>query len=164
MGYKMNFKKKIVVLIVLAFLGMVLVYNSPEENNKYEADLHGTIKAGRLFSWLLFIGSKNSLFRQFDFTEYARSKLKKADIQEVVGIDILDKYEDSGGKYEDELQSILFAESKDIELVALEKRQNMYAMTFKFDNQLIGCPNIPGKGGMVYSAVFRYYEPHDGIL
>lgn len=156
----MKHKTVVVILIVLVCLGLVRVYNSPEENHKYEADLHGTIKAGRWFSWLLFIGNKGWLLDQFDFTDGARSKLKKADIQQVFWKDILDKYNAGGGKYEGELRSMLFREPEDIELVALERQQAFLAMTFTLN----GCPIVPSKGKMLCSIVFRYYQPVNGSL
>lgn len=161
----MKYKKMIVmVLIVLACLGILGVYNSPEENSKYENDLQGIMKAGSWYSWLLFIGNKGWLLREFDFTESAKSKLEKANIQEVISLDIMDKYRVGGGKYEDELRSILFAEPEDIELVAFERRQNYMAMTFIYNDQFDESPDIPDKGRMVYSVVFRYYEPHNDAL
>lgn len=156
----MKRKTVVVILIVLVCLGLVWVYKSPEENHKYKADLHGTIEVGRWFSWLLFIGNKYSLLEQFDFTDEARSKLKKADIQQVFWKDILDKYNAGGGKYAGELKSMLFKEPDDIELVALERQQSFLAMTFTLN----GCPIVPGKGKMLCSIVFRYYQPVNGSL
>jgi hypothetical protein len=159
----MRHKTVVVILIGLLCFGLFQVYDSPDENHKYEDDLQGTIRKGHSFSWLLFMGNKHQLLDQFDFIEEARSKLNKANVQEVSGIEILDKYKDGGGRYENELRSILFTESKDIELVVLERQRNYIAMTFKFNKKFTESPDIPGKGRMLYSVVFRYYEP-DGAL
>jgi hypothetical protein len=153
---KMNLKKKIVVILIVSiFFGIVLVYNSPEENSKYKNDLHGIINAASRFSWLLFVGDKKLLLSEFDFTDYAKSKLMKANIHYVLAIDILNKYKAGGGKYEKKLKSVLFKEPEDIELVALESQRHYLAMTYTLNDG----PNIPDKGEMLYSIVFRYYQP-----
>lgn len=155
----MRSKTVVVILIVLVCLGLIRVYNSPDENHKYEADLQGTIKAGHWFAWLLFIGNKDWLLDRFELTAGARTKLKEADLQQVFAVEILDKYKVGGGKYISALRSVLFEEPEDIELVTLERQQNYTAMTFKLKEGLITRPDPPGKGGMVYSVVFRYYQP-----
>lgn len=156
--------KLIIVIIVLLCIGLLRVYNSPDENHKYENDLQSTIKAGHWFSWLLFIGNKYWLLDQFDYYEKVKSKLKEADLQQVFSTEIIDKYEASGGTYKSELLSVLFTKPEDLELVALERRQIYTAMTFKLKQSLINRPNLPGKSGMVYSIAFRYYEPSDDVL
>ncbi len=160
----MRRKTVIVILIVLMCLGLFQIYDSPDENHKYAADLQGTINAGHQFSWLLFIGYKGGLLDQFDFTDWARSKLKEKDIQQVFRNKILDKYKAGGGKYEHELSSILYKEPEDIELVALERQQNYTAMTFKLNKRFTNSPDLPDKGGLVYSVVFSYGERPDGAL
>lgn len=159
----MRRKSVVVILVILMCLGLVRIYSSPDENHKYEADLPGTINAGHWFSWLLFIGNQGRLLSGFDFVDAALSKLKKADIRQVFWKDILDKYKAGGGKYEWALRSMLFREPEDIELVALERQGIYTAMSFRLNNSLQGL-DIPGKGPMLYSIVFRYYEPGDESL
>lgn len=161
MGHEMKHKKAVVVvLIVLACLGILQVYNAPEENSQYQNDLQGVIKAGNRYSWLLFIGNKSWLLREFDFTENTKSKLKKEEIQQIFRKDILDKYRANGGKYEGELRSMLFREPEDIELIVLERQQPYLAMTYTLKEG----PTIPGKGKMLCSVAFRYYQPANGSL
>jgi len=152
----MKHKKTVVlVLMVLLCIGIIQVYNAPEENGKYQNDLQGVIKAGSRYSWLLFIGNKSWLLNEFDFTQNAKSKLKKDDIQQIFWNDILDKYRAGGGKYEGKLRSMLFKEPEDIELIVLERRYPYLALTYT----LTEGPIIPEKGRMLFSIAFRYYQP-----
>jgi hypothetical protein len=108
----------------------------------------------------MFIGNKSELFDHFDFTENAKSKLKKANIKQITPIEILDKYKADGGTNKWPLSSMLFKEPKDIELVALERQKLFLAMTFKLNDS----PILPDKDEMMCSVVFRYYQPHDKTL
>lgn len=155
----MKNKVVIAILIVLAYLMFERIYDSPEENHKYQTDLQGTIETGRWFSWLLFIGNKRWLLEQFDFTDDARSKLQKEDIKPVSRAGVLEKFKAGGGKHGEPLRSLLFREPKDIELLLLERRELYTAMTFGVNIGVIDVPKIPGKGAMLYSVIFRYYEP-----
>jgi hypothetical protein len=153
-------RRKTVVFVVLVLLcfGFLYVYISPEENDKYKSDLEGVIKKGHWFAWLLFIGNKDWLIKQFDFSEDVKEKLKAADIRQEFSVDISEKYKAQGGKYEHALISVLYKEPKNIELVALERLRNdnqHVAMTFAVNDS----PNLPDKGRMLYSVVFRYYNP-----
>ncbi len=145
----------VVVLMVLICIGILQVYNAPEENRKYQNDLQGVIKAGSRYSWLLFIGNKSWLLSEFDFTKNAKSKLQKEEIQQIYWKDILDKYEAGGGKYEDELRSMLFKKPEDIKLILLERREPYLALTYTITEG----PIVPGKGRMLFSIAFRYYQP-----
>lgn len=151
-------KRNKIVIVVLALLcfGSVYVYLSPADNHKYESDLEGVIKKGQWFGWLLFTGNKDWLIKEFDFSKDAKEELKAADIRQEFQVGVLTKYEEQGGKYKPVLRSMLFKEPKDIELVALERvRRHHVGMTFTLNES----PNLPDKGRMLYSVVFRYYNP-----
>lgn len=151
-------KTLMVVLLVLTCLGILQVYNAPEENEKYKNDLYGVIVAGNRYSWLIFIGDKSLLLREFDFTENAKSKLNKEEIQQISRKGILDKYRAGGGKYEGALRSMLYKEPEDIELIVLERQRSYLAMTYTLSDE----STIPGKGKMLCSVAFRYYQPANG--
>lgn len=155
-------KKMVVTVLILFFvcLAVVRVYNSPAENHRYEDDVRGTIEAGRWFSHFLYIGAKDRLLTKFDFTDRARAKLEKANIQQVFSVDILQKYKAGGGKHDNELKHMLYTDPEGMKLVVLERQRDFLAMTYTLKD----CPTVPGRGKMLCSIVFRYYEPANEYL
>jgi len=159
--------KIIVTVIVCCVIGF-LIYQSPDESHWHEANLQDAITTGQDYAWNLLQGNKQQLLKIS--VEPAKGKVQSSDYRIVADSEITEQlskkdfdleslYEKHElGKYE--FIAPLFAEINDMELVALDRKDDFIAMTF-YLKTIYGIVEIPGRGKMLFSVGVRYYKPVD---
>ncbi len=149
-------KKIAVILVGLIFI--VLVYKSPDESYWYKEKPLEAIELGRKFAYRLFLGYKQGLLEIS--MPPAEPKIKNSEWKELSAMDI-DRQLENKNIHFIITAPLFLPDIEDIKLLALERHESFFAMTFAYEDYLGRIVEIPEKGKLLFSVVVRYYEPTD---
>lgn len=159
-GYKFKDLMKKIVIIIAVLTLLVLVFVSPDESYWYKEKPLEAIELGRKFSYRLFLGYKQGLL-EISFPP-AEQKIKDSEWKELSFMDIDRQLENKHKNIHFSITAPLFSpDIEDIKLLALERHESFFAMTFTYEDYLGKIVEIPEKGKLLFSVVVRYYQPID---
>lgn len=159
-GYKFKELMKKIVIIIAVLTLLVLVFVSPDESYWYKEKPLEAIELGRKFAYRLFLGYKQGLLEIS--MPPAEPKIKNSEWKELSFMDIDRQLENKRKNIHFSITAPLFSpDIEDIKLLALERHESFFAMTFAYEDYLGKIVEIPEKGKLLFSVVVRYYQPID---